>query len=60
MANTATPNDSVVVSRLFGLIEKLIDQQGPSVAARVADLERRLAEIEAEWPQIQGENHGPD
>lgn len=49
-----------IIERLFDLLERLIDQQGPSVAARVTDLERRLAEIEAEWPQIQGENHGPD
>lgn len=60
MANTATPSNVAIIDRLFGLIEKLIDQQGPSVAARVADMERRLAEIEAEWPQIQGENHAPD
>ena len=60
MATPTAPSNSAIIDRLFGLIEKLIDQQGPSVAARVADLERRLAEIEAEWPQIQGENHGPD
>lgn len=60
MANASAPSNSAIIDRLFGLIEKLIDQQGPSVAARVADLERRLAEIEAEWPQIQGENHAPN
>ena len=60
MANTTTPSNSAIIDRLFGLLERLIDQQGPSVTARVSDLERRLAEIEAEWPQIQGENHAPD
>ena len=49
-----------IIERLFGLLEKLIDQQGPSLSARVAELERRLAEMEAEWPQIVGENHVPD
>ena len=49
----------IIIERLFGLLEKLIDQQGPSLSARVAELERRLAEMEAEWPQI-GENHAPD
>ena len=60
MATAPAPSNSAIIDRLFGLIEKLIDQQGPSVVARVADLERRLAEIEAEWPLIQGENHAPD
>lgn len=60
MANASAPSNSAIIDRLFGLIEKLIDQQGPSVVARVADLERRLAEIEAEWPLIQGENHATD
>ena len=56
MANPTAPSNSAIIDRLFGLLEKLIDQQGLSVA----DLERRLAEIEAEWPLIQGENHAPD
>ncbi len=60
MATTPTPSNSAIIDRLFGLVEKLIDQQGPSLSGRVADLERRLAEIEAEWPLIQGENHAPD
>ena len=58
MATPTAPSNSAIIDRLFGLIEKLIDQQGPSVVARVTDMERRLAEIEAEWPLIQGENHG--
>lgn len=60
MATPTAPSNSAIIDRLFGLLERLVDQQGPSVAARVADLERRLAEIEAEWPLIQGENHAPD
>lgn len=60
MATPTAPSNSAIIDRLFGLVEKLIDQAGPSVAARVTDLERRLAEIEAEWPLIQGENHAPD
>lgn len=52
MATAPAPSNSVIIDRLFGLIERLIDQQGPSITARVAELERRLAEIEAEWPQI--------
>ena len=60
MANTPTPSNSAIIDRLFGLVEKLIDQRGPSLNSRVTDLERRLAEIEAEWPLIQGENHAPD
>jgi hypothetical protein len=60
MANASAPSNSAIIDRLFGLIEKLIDQQGPSLNSRVTDLERRLAEIEAEWPLIQGENHAPD
>ena len=60
MATSPATSNSAIIERLFGLLEKLIDQQGPSVVARVADLERRLAEIEAEWPLIQGENHAPD
>ena len=58
MATPTAPSNSAIIDRLFGLIEKLIDQQGPSLNSRVTDLERRLAEIEAEWPLIQGENHG--
>jgi hypothetical protein len=60
MATPTAPSNSAIIDRLFGLIEKLIDQQGPSLNSRVTDLERRLAEIEAEWPLIQGENHAPD
>ena len=60
MATSPAPSNSAIIDRLFGLVEKLIDQQGPSLSARVSDLERRLAEIEAEWPQIVGENHAPD
>jgi hypothetical protein len=60
MANASAPSNSAIIDRLFDLIEKLIDQQGPSLNSRVTDLERRLAEIEAEWPLIQGENHAPD
>ena len=60
MATSPAPSNSAIIDRLFGLVEKLIDQQGPSLSGRVADLERRLAEIEAEWPLIQGENHAPD
>ena len=60
MANPTAPSNSAIIDRLFGLVEKLIDQQGPSLSARVAELERRLAEMEAEWPQIVGENHATD
>ena len=60
MATSPATSNSAIIDRLFGLIEKLIDQQGPSLSARVAELERRLAEMEAEWPQIVGENHAPD
>jgi hypothetical protein len=60
MATPTAPSNSAIIDRLFDLIEKLIDQQGPSLNSRVTDLERRLAEIEAEWPLIQGENHAPD
>ena len=60
MATAPAPSNSAIIDPLFGLLDKLIDQQGPSLSARVSDLERRLAEIEAEWPQIVGENHAPD
>lgn len=53
--------------RLIGIIERLLldritmeRQHNTGLAARVDEIEARLAAMEAQWPQIQGENHAPN
>lgn len=50
MANTTTPSNSAIIDRLFDLVEKLIDCR--TNEARIAALEAKIAEMEAEWPKI--------
>lgn len=49
-----------VVDRLFNIVDKLIDRQpvDGQLAIRVTELETKLAEIEAEWPQIMENDNG--
>lgn len=49
-----------VQDRLLDIIQQLITNQGasPNLAARVAELEQKIAAIEAEWPQIKENENG--
>ena len=47
---------SDIIERLFGLLDKAIESHG--LANRVAELERKLAEMEAVWPQIKENDNG--
>ena len=44
-----------VINRLFNLLEKLIDKPSND---RIAAIEAKLAEIEAEWPEIKENQNG--
>ncbi|MFY9326497.1 MAG: hypothetical protein WAO76_00515 [Georgfuchsia sp.] len=44
-----------IIERLFSIVEKLIDKQPVVDNSRVAEVERRLDEIDAVWPKMKGD-----